>query len=223
MRLTARFLAVAMLAMTLTTATATQVYNSSGLELGQVGKIKCNSPMTCTVSSGKLNIMSGGLDVSSGQFTRFASFIPGTATSGTSTTPGVTTVYLTQVYVNANAVLTGVGISNGATVGTDKYVVALFNSSGVAVANSATAGATTSGADAWQQIAFTATYTATGPGVYWIGLYVNGTTDRFRSIPALGAYAGLAGSATGQTFGTVATVTLPTTFTADKGPVSYLY
>lgn len=163
------------------------------------------------------------LNVSSGQQTRHIGWAPPTLTSGTSTTPAATSVYMSQIYIPASCTLTGVAVSNGATVGTDKYIVALFNSSGAAVANSALAGATTSGADAYQSVAFTATYAANGPGVYWIALYVNGTTDRFRSIPAVGAHAGLAGEVTGQVFGTVAAVTLPTTFTADKGPVAFVY
>ncbi len=161
-------------------------------------------------------------DGSSDGMTRHYSWPSPTLTSGTSTTPSATTVYLTQLHIKTNCTLTGVAVSNGATVGTNKYVAALFNSAGVPVANSALAGATTVGADVYQTLDFTATYGAV-PGVYWIGLYVDGTTDRFRSIPAVGAFAGLAGSATGQTFGTVAAVTVPTTFTADKGPVSFVY
>jgi hypothetical protein len=154
---------------------------------------------------------------------RWSGFQPSSLTAGTSTTPSATTVYLSQVHIAAACSLTGIAISNGATVGTDKYVVALFDANGVPVANSALAGETTSGADVYQSIAFTSAYVVAEPGVFWIALYVNGTTDRFRSIPAVGANSGLAGSATGQTFGVVAAVTLPTTFTADKGPVAFTY
>ncbi len=52
---------------------------------------------------------------------------------------------------------------------------------------------------------------------------MNGTTDRFRSLPASMEGRGLAGSVTGQTFGTVVAITPPTTFTADKGPVAFVY
>ncbi len=223
-----------------------QAYQNT-TSLGVVGSVKCSTGLTCTKASGKLVIVSsptitgtslslsstlavtgattltGGMTVSSGQKTRFISWAPPTLTSGTSTTPSATTVYLTQVFVPSNATITGVKVNNGATVGTNKYIVALFNSAGTAVANSALAGATTAGADAYQTIAFTGTYAAVGPAVYWIALYVDGITDRFRSIPAVGEFAGLAGSVTGQTFGTVAALTLPTTFTADKGPVAFLY
>lgn len=157
----------------------------------------------------------------SGLKTRWATMEVPTLTTGTSTTPSATTVYIAQVVVAAACTLTGFQVSNGATVGTNKYVVALFDSAGAVLKNSALAGALSSGADAYQAVAFTATI-AVSPGVYWVGLYVDGTTDRFRTIPAAGAYT-IAGSATGQTFGTVAAITPPTTFTADKGPVGFLY
>ena len=223
-----------------------QWFDSSGAEVGSFAKGKCSTGLTCTASGGKLNIvasqttgttldlsstlsvtgtstLTGGVVASSGQFKNYNGWASPTLTSGTSTTPSTTTVYLSQIFVAANATLTGIKINNGATVGTDKYIVALFNSAGTPVANSALAGTTTSGANVYQTIPFTATYAAVGPAVYWIALYVNGTTDRFFSVPAVGEHAGLAGSVTGQTFGTVAAVTLPTTFTADKGPVAFTY
>lgn len=152
---------------------------------------------------------------------------PLASTDGTDTAGHTTTVFLTQMFIPVNCTLTGIGIFNG-SANTDKYVVALFNSAGTAVANSATAGTASSGTDTFQEIAFTGTYASLGPATYWVGLYTNGTTVRFNSIPAAAPYLltrqfGLAGSVTGQTFGTVASVTLPTTFTADKGPFSYVY
>ena len=224
-----------------------QGYNGS-TNLGVFNRIKCSTGLTCSVDGDKMKFittpamsgttmslsstlavtgastLTGGIANGSGLLKNFShGFRPDSLTAGTSTTPSATTVYLTQIYVPVNATLTGVKVSNGATVGTDKYIVALFDSAGTPVANSALAGATTSGADVYQAIPFTATYAAKGPGVFWIGLYVNGTTDRFRSIPAAGEYGGYAGSVGTQVFGTVAAVTLPTTFTADKGPVAFTY
>ena len=155
--------------------------------------------------------------------TRWLGWAPPTLTSGTSTTPSATTVYLSQILIGSACSLTGIKVNSGATVGTDKYIAALFDSNGAPLAYSALAGTTTANADAYQALAFTSAYAISEPGVYWIGLYVNSTTDRFRSIPAVGEFAGLAGSVTGQSFGTVAAVTLPSTFTADKGPVAFTY
>lgn len=182
-----------------------------------------NSAVAGTLGVTGASTLTGGVVASSGQFKNYMGWKPSTLTSGTSTQGSATVVYLTQIYVDANATFTGIKVNNGATVGTNKYIVALFNSSGGVVANSALAGTTSSGADGYQTIPFTSTYAAVGPAVYWIGVYIDGTTDRFRTVPAVGQYAGLAGSVSGQTFGTVATVTLPTTFSADLGPVAFTY
>ena len=143
---------------------------------------------------------------------------------GTSTTPVATTTYLAEVYLPRSLTLTGIKILNAATVGTDKWAVALYPSAGgAAVATSALAGTTTAGADAFQTLVFTATYAAAGPARYWIAAQVNGTTDRFRTIATLTFVDVLAGSVTGGTFGTFASLTAPTTFTADKGPIACIY
>lgn len=184
--------------------------------------LQCDAGITCTPKlNGKLEIQVG----SASSTLKNYSFMwrPNTLTSGTSTTPAATSVYLTQILIGGNASLTGVKVLNGATVGTNKYVVALFDSAGVKVANSALAGVTTAGANVYQALPFTAAATVKGPGVYWIGLYVNGTTDRFQSIPAVGEIGGYAGSVGAQTFGTVATITPPTSFTADLGPIAFTY
>lgn len=167
--------------------------------------------------------LTGGLATSAATKTVWGTWNPGVATNATSTTPSATVVYMSQIWVPHNETITGIAVLNAATVGTNKYIVALFDSTGAAVANSNTAGVTTTGASVWQKVAFTGTYAALGPKTYWVAVYVNGTTDRFYSIPAFGAMGGLAGSVSTQTFGTVASVTLPTTFTADLGPVAYVY
>ena len=60
-------------------------------------------------------------------------------------------------------------------------------------------------------------------GKYFIALQCNGTTTRLRLIPTLTFVDVLAGTVT-SVFGTVpAVVTVPTTFTADKGLYCYLY
>lgn len=193
-----------------------------------------SNTMTVTASSGNTVVggtlgvtgattLTGGQTVSAGLLHNFMGWKTPTLTSGTSTTPSATTVYLTQIYIPFNSTLTGVYINNAGTAGTNKYIAALFNSAGSAVANSSLSGITTSGTSAYQQLPFTGTYAAVGPGLYWIGLYVNGTTDRFYSVPAVGQFAGYTGSLTGQTFGTIASITPPTTFTADVGPVAFTY
>ena len=140
---------------------------------------------------------------------------------GTSTTPTAGTIYLSEVRIENTKSLTGIGILNAATVGTNKHIVALFDSDGTLVANSALAGTTTSGADAFQNVPFTAAYVAV-PGRYWIGLQMDGNTDRFRTIAASTFVDVLTKSSAGS-FGTVPDQTVPTTFTADVGPIAYAY
>lgn len=142
------------------------------------------------------------------------------STDGTNATPSATETYIAEVFVPANVTLTGVAIFNGATVGTDKHCVFLCDSAGAAVANTATAGVTTSGADAYQRIPFTATYAAKGPATYYVALQMNGATDRYNAH-GFGNFG--ASKATSTVFGTLASITPPTTFTADLGPIASLY
>jgi hypothetical protein len=107
--------------------------------------------------------------------------------------------------------------------GTDKVIAELFDSSGALLANSALAGATVGTAANSQQVALTAVYEAV-PGLYFVGLVFNGTTAKFRTVPAFCQVGKnlLAGSVA-HTFGTAAAVVVPLTFTADKSPVMSFY
>lgn len=161
-------------------------------------------------------------DKSFSTWTRYHTAPITVGTIGTDTQASATVVYLSQLYIGRGATLTGIGANAGGTVGTNKFIYALFDKLGAVVATTALAGVTTSGANAFQDIDFTAPVTVS-PGVYWIGLYMNGTTDRFRSKSTIMKISGLAGSVSTQTFGTVAAITPPTTFTADLGPIAYTY
>lgn len=195
--------------------------------------IRCSTGVTCSKYKGGMLLVangsttgpivpSAGMTVSSGQWKNWGRRAD-SLTGGTSTTPAATSVFVSQVFVHANAALTGIKLNNGGTCGTNKWIAVLFNSAGVPVANSALAGVLCTGSSTYQALPFTATYNVVGPGVYWIGLYADGATDRFYSVPASGEASGLAGVVTGTTFGTVASIVLPTTFTADKGPIAFTY
>lgn len=140
---------------------------------------------------------------------------------GTNTAMVAGSIYWAEVFIPRTVTLTGGAVLNGATVGTDKGIVALYDTGGALVANSAVAGATTSGANAFQTYAFTSTVSVE-PGRYWIAYQPNGTTDTIRTIAVSTFIDALTASATG-TFGTLTALTVPTTITADKGPVGYLY
>lgn len=147
--------------------------------------------------------------------------IPATQTTdGNDTMPVITETYIAELWVAANVSATGVAVFNGSAVGTDKLVLAIFDSTGAVVANTATAGTTATGTDAYQKINLTAPVTLKGPATYYVGLQVNGTTYRFNSH-ILGGFG--ASKKTGETFGTLTAVTPPTTFTTALGPMASLY
>lgn len=131
-------------------------------------------------------------------------------------------IFFSEIWLPCNKTLTGAAVLNGATVGTDKWILALANNAGTVVATTALAGTTTAGADAFQQIAFTATYAAVGPARYWLILQANGATDRFQAIAA-NTYLLDTGTNASGVFGTLASITPTTSFTADLGPIGYVY
>ncbi len=145
---------------------------------------------------------------------------PTQTTDGNDTTPSATETYFAEVFVPCNVTVTGLANFNGSAVGTDKFVFIMWDSTGTAVANSAVAGTTCSGTDAYQAIAFTAPYRALGPAIYYVGLQCNGTTARFNTH-ILGAFA--ADKKTATTFGTVPSITAPTAFVTARGPMMTLY
>lgn len=162
--------------------------------------------------------------VSTGRFRYLTVPVGGAAyaSTGTDTTLVAGTIYWADIVVPRNFTATGIGILNGGTVGTDKGLVGLYSTTGTLLANSATAGATTTGANAFQQYAFTSTYACVGPARFWLAYQQNGTTATIRTVAASTFADVLTKSGTGA-FGTLTALTVPTTFTADVGPIAYLY
>ena len=142
------------------------------------------------------------------------------ATAGTDTACSDGVSYFVEVNVPYNRTLTGLAYQVGSTGGTDKVIATLYSSAGAVLANSATAGATVGTAAQIQSVAFLSTYAAVA-GRYYASVTFNGTTAKFRTYPIPGSLF-IAGSEA-ETFGTVTNITPGTTFTADKGPLCYLY
>jgi hypothetical protein len=138
---------------------------------------------------------------------------------GNDTTPVVTETYLAEVFVPANMTITGIAIFNG-SVAANSLIAVLYDSTGAVVANSALAGTAASGTDAFQRLPFTTPYAAKGPATYYVGLQANGTSYRFNSHIA-GNFG--ASKKTAEVFGTLTTITPPTTFTTAQGPIASLY
>lgn len=148
---------------------------------------------------------------------------------GTSTTASTTGEFTASIFVPYTQVLTGFTNLNGSAVdGASKKIFILripsSSTTARAIANTATAGTAASGNDAFQAIAFTTPVIAVGPATYFVGLQddtadVNGV----RTIAA-STFNGVYASSITSVFGTVAaSVTTPTTFTADVGPIGCVY
>ena len=131
------------------------------------------------------------------------------------------TRYYTSYTIGVPQVFTGGMVEVGTTGGTDLWNIELHSPAGVTLATTLLTGTTAGTANTWQQIAFTATYTLTVPGTYWVVLQSNGTTAKFASLNSPISTL-LTGSATG-TLGTAASITPPTTYTANLGPKIVLY
>lgn len=156
--------------------------------------------------------------------TGVANWQPVAATSGTDTAGADGTQYVTSIFLPFNKTLTGATYLIGSVGGTDKAYVALYDSAGALLANSSvTTGGTTVGTAAnVQALAFTSTYAAIGGRRYFVGVSINGTTAKLRTVPAH-TQSGIFAGSVSQVHGTVAAITPPTTFTADKAPVVFVY
>lgn len=144
--------------------------------------------------------------------------------AGTSTAKATNTMYCTEIDLPYNKYLTGLGMLNGATATTDKWILALYDSSGNLLANSAVAGATASGASTFQKQAFTTPYYAVGPAQYFACAQGDsGTTATLNLIPTGTQDTLLAKKFASQTFGTLAAIAVPTAFTTASGGYWILY
>lgn len=129
------------------------------------------------------------------------------------------------------ASLTGMACLAGGTATTDKIIVALYkaNLTGDAtmatlVANSAVAGTLLATADTFQVLPFTAVTSTVKAGKYYMVVQGNGTTAGAIRTIAASTYLGIAAGSISGTFGTLTSqITFPTTFTANKAPICYVY
>lgn len=209
-----------------------KVEDANNKLLGFVDKVACGTGLTCSLTGPKVTIQApgaNGTSLISGATSYFIPF-PVTTTSagvnfggGTSINGTSSTVNLTQLFVPVNSKLTGIAVNNGGTCGTNRYIVTLFSNAGVPITSSSATGTLCSGANSWQDINFTAPVNVTGPQTYFVGVYMNGATDKFFSIPAAGEYAGLTGSVAIASWGTVSSVSVPTAFTSGVGPIVHTF
>jgi len=146
-------------------------------------------------------------------------FVPQTTTTGTDTAGVATQIWVGELRIGSNTLLTGLSYLIGSVGGTDKAIAILYDSAGNVLANSALAGTTVGTTATMQRLPFVTAYAA-GPGLYYVGISTNGTTAKLRTQAFGDTNAGVI---TGQTFGTLAAITPPSTFTASQAPVVMTY
>lgn len=143
---------------------------------------------------------------------------------GTSITTAATSSVITDVFVQDTMLSTGAAILNGGTAATTKYVLALYDSTCRFIISTATAGTAASGTNAFQEIAWTQVVTIPR-GRYYVMLQGDAVgATVFRSVAASTFVDLVNGTVASTTFGTLPTTcTVPTTLTADKAPIVYVY
>lgn len=141
------------------------------------------------------------------------------STDGTDVTPAVTETFVAPVNVRSNETITGVRLFNGsATAG--NVTIGLADSTGAPITAALTASTALSGTDAYQTVPFAAPYAAKGPATYYVQVQYNNTGARLNAIVFATCNTV---KQTSQTYGTMASFTPPTTFTASVGPYASLY
>ena len=143
------------------------------------------------------------------------------ASHGTATSIVANTIMLAEVFIPRNFTATGIGFLIN-TAGNGAVLVSLFNSAGTKVASNS-ASVVTAGSNAFQQVAFSSTYAASGPARYWIGIQLASATDQLRLIAA-STYVDCFTKLEAQGgFAVPASITPPTSFSALTGPIAYVY
>ena len=145
---------------------------------------------------------------------------------GTSTTYAATTdIYITSIYVPQDMTLTNINYLIGSVCGNAGVIGFIWNSAGTLIGNSTLSGTTP--ANTYENYFFplplTTPITIQGPGVYYIGIEGDSTSDTLRTIANV-TFIGVVGKIqTGATFGTSpGNITVPTTFTQTHAPIVYL-
>ena len=137
-------------------------------------------------------------------------------TDGNDTTPAVTETFIAEVSINKPSLVTGFAVFNGSAVA-GNMVVILYNKNGRVITKSASTAQ--AGTDALQRVPFAAAQKLK-EGDYYVGIQFNNTGARLNTHTV-----GNGGTlkTTGGTYNTAITITPPTTFTANVGPMGALY
>jgi hypothetical protein len=143
--------------------------------------------------------------------------VPSSATDGTDVTASTTTTYVCELNLRCSALLTGASILQGST-GAGNCTLYLLDYNGTQLAK--TASFSVSGSTA-QYVGdnFLSSYFAAGPGRYYIAAQFDNASNKFRAH-ALGLFGA---SSVASTYGALPTLTPPTAFTTNVGPIVSTY
>lgn len=153
---------------------------------------------------------------------------PQRVNNGTSTTPTANRVQLGQIYIPNRCLLTGIRYDIGAVGGTDKAIAVLYDNNGVVQTYSDKTGTTVGTADTFQALPFAAgTFEVVFPGLFFIGIIMNGTTARIElndaSAGNLGAESVIGGTANSAADFAAAPVNVTAPTTVAAVPVAHTY
>lgn len=145
------------------------------------------------------------------------------ASVGTNTTDIAGQLWITDIIIPSNMVVSKIGFLQGGTATTDNTLVAIFDAAGNRLGTSALAGVVLSGANTFQEQALLVPVQCNGPQRYYIAVQGNGTAaGAIQTIPT-STFVGVNAGVLAGAFGTVpAVIVPPTTFTAGSGPVVYV-
>lgn len=189
-------------------------------------KVKGASTLESTLGVTGVTTPTGGVAAIAGTTfgTWAGNYVPASKSAGTDVAFAEKKLFVSSLFLPANKKVKGIGLLLGTEGGTNKLVAGLFNSKGEPLAKTSetTEGTVAGTKETIQEIDLTAEYEAVGPAVYFIGITGNGTTAKMRTI-AIGGKNVLTGEVELAEKNKLAKFTAPTSFTADKGPVAFLY
>ena len=145
---------------------------------------------------------------------------------GTNTTDINGQVWVTSIYIPVTKTITKLGVLQGGTATTDSVVMAIYNSAGALIGNTALAGTALSGANTFLEAALAnpsgGSLTLT-PGIYYLGVQGNGTAAGAIRTVATATFINVVSQVNAGVFGTLAAITPPTTFTAGQAPIMSVF
>ena len=155
-----------------------------------------------------------------------ATWNPGALTGGTNLTATAGSIYIASIFVPGDMVVSGIRYLAGQTSTAGYWTGIIYDTGGNLVGNTAktSTNATPTASTSASASLTTGPALLLGPATYFIGIQFS-TTDKIVTAQAgADACSGLLATSQTGAFGTVpATITPPTAFSADKGPVASLY